>query len=50
MCLKLFTVGGPTLLYIYLDKLVLSSCLIVNTTLFSSTLVTELEFAVDMWD
>ena len=46
MCLKLFTVGIPILLYIFLDNLALHICMFVNTIIFSSTVVTTLYFSV----
>ena len=46
MLLKFSTVGRPTLIYILLSNLDLSICLLVNPTIFASTVVTILEFAV----
>ena len=46
ICLELFTAGSPTLVYIFMDNLALSICLLVNPTIFSSTVVTALEFDV----
>ena len=44
--LKFFTVGRPTLLYIFLANLALSICMLVNPTIFSSNFVTTLEFSI----
>ena len=44
--LKFFTVGSPTLLYILLSNLALSICMLVNPTIFSSTVVTTLNISV----
>ena len=46
MCLKFFTVGSTTLLYISLENLDLSIFLLVNPTIFASTMVTTLELSV----
>ena len=46
ICLKFFTVGIPTLLYIVLAILALSICLLGNPTIFSSTVVKTLGFDV----
>ena len=46
ICLKFFAVGIPTLLQIFLDNLSLSICLIVNPTIFTSTMVTILNFSI----
>ena len=46
MCLKFSIVCITTLMYILLDKLALSICLLVNPTIFSSTVLTTLKFDV----
>ena len=48
--MKFFTVGGPTLLYILLSNLALSNFLLVDPTIFSSTVVIKLKFLYYIWD
>ena len=46
MCLNFFTVVCPTLLYIFLANLSLYICMIFNSAISSSIVVTTLEFSV----
>ena len=46
MSLKFFTIGSPTLMYIFLTNLALSIFLLVNPTIFYSSVVKILDFYV----
>ena len=46
MCTKFFSVGSPTLLYVFFANLALYICILVNPIILYSTVVTTLELAV----